>query len=503
MTTALYGQQKYGTFKYGATVPGNSRYALEVDWNGDGLFDGSNEGRNLQDMSIERGRKYTISAAGDSFEAEDTGRFSATLIDDERRYDPYNENSPLFGMLTGGKYFRVRVRTTSDARFSLMAGKIDDPASYIDRMMPMAKLEGVDGWGFLRDQGNQVTVPLQENIYAEQGIQAVLDAANWPALWGTDMNAGVDMRPYFWVDARSAAQVIHELAHNELGNVCMTGDGKLKYRSRLNLESAVLELGDADILRVQKMSPAEVIRNVISVQSTPRSEQSTQTVWEIPSRLEVGAGETISDVFAEFKYNNETVPVKSPITPVTSTDFNAKQNEDGSGTDYTANFTVSMYAYATKAQLTIKNNGGTTGWIYVRVRGNPIAKLGSVSFGYQDAASIAQFGPRPFLFSIDQNVNVARQYRDLLASFLAQAKNYLIVDLMPNPDVQFAADLGQLVQVSLSKHGIYSVYRLIRISHKFLDVNGIVVNTRFWLEPYVSLYTGVQLPVQVPFQLGT
>lgn len=502
MTTSLFGRKKFGTFKFGPTVLKNPRYGLEVDWDGDGLFDGSNEGPNLQDLSIEVGRKYTVNSAGDSFEAEDTGRFSATLIDMDRRYDPYNESSPLYGQLTGGKYFRVRVRSMSDTIYSLMAGKMDEPQSYIDGMMPMARLSGTDGWGFLRDQGQQVTVPLQENIYAEDAIALVLQEANWPALWGTDMNEGVDARPFFWVDQRSPAQVIHELAHNELGNVCMTGDGKLKFRSRTSLEEETLTLTDIDLMHVQKMSPSEVVRNVISVKSEPRTEQSTQTVWEIPGRLQVDAGETIDDVFAEFRYGNETVPVKSPITPVSVTDFNAKANEDGSGTDYTANFSVSMYPYSTKAQLSITNTGGTAAWIYVRVRGNPITRGNTVSFSSRDSASIKQFGPRPFTLSIDQSVNIARQYRDLLASYLTQAKNYLVVDLMPEPDVQFAGYLGQIIRVRSSNHNIDQAYRLIRYSHKFNDRNGIVVNTRWWLEPYIRLFTGVQLPVQIPFQLG-
>lgn len=502
MTNSLFGRRKFGTFQFGATTLKNPRYGLEVDWDGDALFDGTNEGPNLQDMTIERGRKYTVSAAGDSLEVEETGRFSAVLIDEDSRYDPYNVSSPLYGMLTGGKYFRVTTRTMSDAIYPLMAGKLDEPVSYMERRMPMARLQGSDGWGFLRDQGNQVTVPLQENIYAEQAIQKVLDEANWPRLWGTDMNEGVDSRPYFWVDARSPAQVIHEMAHNELGNVCITAEGKMKFRSRLSLETEIMTITDGDVINVRKMTPAEVVRNVVSVKSEPRSEQSTQTVWEIPGRLQVQAGATINDVFAEFTYNNETVPVKSPITPMITTDFNAKQNEDGSGTDYTANFTVTMYAYSTKAQLSITNNGGTAAWIYVRVRGNPITKTNSVTFGYRDATSIQQFGPRPFNLSIDQGVNIARQYRDLLGSYLTQARNYLVVDLMPAPDIQFAADLGQILRARFTNYGIDQAYRLIRISHQFQDVNGIVVRTRWWLEPYIRLFTGVQIPVQIPFQLG-
>ena len=500
----LFGKKKFGAFKFGPTTLTQPRYGLEVDWDGNFAFDGSNEGVNLQDISIERGRQYTFSSDGESYESEETGRFSAALIDEERRYDPYNEASPLFGMLTGGKFFRVKIRTTSGGIYYLMTGALDEPVSYSERGMFMARLKGSDGWAFLRNQKNEVTVPLKENIYVDDAIRIVLDEAGWPRVWGDNLNLGVDQKSYFWVDARSAAQVIHELAHNELGNVNVSASGQMSFQSRLDLQGEVLIITDTDVIHVERMSPSDVIRNVIKVRSTPRTEAAVQTVWEIPlgSRLEVAPGETIDDVFAEFTYGGESVPVKNPITPVSVTDFDATQNEDGSGSNYTADVSISIYPYSTTAQLSITNSGASTAWVYARVRGTPIIASDTVSFGHRDAASIKQFGPRPFNLDIDQNVNVARQYKELLASILTQSKDYLVVDLMPAPDVQFAADLGQIVRARLDNYGIDRAYRLIRIKHKFLDVNGIVVNTRWWLEPFVRLFTGVQLPVQVPFQLG-
>lgn len=500
MTTSLFGKRKFGTFKFGATTLTNCRYGLEVDWRSNNLFDGTNEGVNLRDLSIERGRKYTVSQEGDSFQVEDTGRFSATLLDFDRRYDMFNASSPLYGYLAGGKKFRVTVRTPSDAVYALMAGTVSEPVSYTEDGVTMARLEGEDGWGFLRSQMNEVTVPLQEDVYVDEAMKMALNKAGWK--WGHALDAGVDLRDYFWVDARSAAQVIHELAFNELGSVSLSGSGNLRFRSRLSQESEVLTLERDDCMNIQRMSPAEVIRNVLKVQSSPRSEEALQQVWEIPARLEVGAGETIDDVWAEFKYNNELVPCKSPVTPESGTDFDASGNADGSGTDLTANFSVSMNAFSTKAQLSVTNNGISTGYIYVRVRAIPISKSSTVSFNYRDETSVRQFGPRPFTLTIDQNVNVARQYRELLALYFTVAKNYLIVDLMPEPDVQFAVDLGDVIRADFEHLGIDAAFRVIGISHKFRDPAGIVVDTRWYLEPFSRLFAGVQIPMQVPFQLG-
>lgn len=504
MITSLFGKRKFGSFQFGPTVLTNSRYGFEVDWRGKGLFDGTNEGENLIGMTIERGRKYTVSSSGDSFQAEDTGRFSAVLLDLDRKYDPFNVASPLYGKLTGGKKFQTTVRTPSDSIFPMMAGVLDEPVSFTERGVYKARLEGVDGWGYLRDQMNEVTVPLQENLYVDDAIALVLNKAGWPRPWGHDLDTGVDERPYFFVDARSAAQVIHELAHNELGTVQMKADGDLRFRSRLSQEPEVLELLDTDCMNVRRMTPNEVIRNMIRVQSAPRNEQAVSQVWEMPQgqRIQINAGETINDIWAEFRYNNVVVPVKSPVTPIATTDYNATSNSDGTGTSLTSNISVSMTAFSTKAQLSITNNGGSAAHVYCRVRGKPLSAGNSISFNYVDDASIKQFGARPFVLSIDQNVNIARQYRELLGLFLTTARNYLVVDLLPNPDVQFLPDLGDIIHGNLSGYGISQAFRVIGIKHNFHDQNGIVVDTRWWLEPYSRLFAGVQIPMQIPFQLG-
>ena len=63
MTTSLFGQSKFGTFKFGATVQTRPRFGFEVDWANRSVFSGANEAPLLQKLSMERGRRYTISAA--------------------------------------------------------------------------------------------------------------------------------------------------------------------------------------------------------------------------------------------------------------------------------------------------------------------------------------------------------------------------------------------------------------------------------------------------------
>ena len=500
-----YSKGKYSQFKYGVSELEHPLYSLEVDWDGNHQFDGHDDARDrITDMSIERGRQYTISANGDTFEEEETGKFSASLLDDDRRYDVYNDSSPLFGQLASGKLFRMRIRTVEGGMKNLMAGKLEEPVSFKDRGMNMVRLDGHDGWAMLRDQANQVTIPLQENIYVDEAMALILERAGWPRTWGYELEPGVDLRPYYWVESRSPAAALHELAFNELGTISIAADGALRYRSRLSLEDEVLTLTDDHVLNVRRMTPSEVIRNVLKVRSAPRSELSVAEVWRMGGELDIDPGEVIDDVWAEFTYNGQTVPVKNPITPAATTDFTAFSGSGGAGSNLTTNISVSMSPFATRAKLRMQNTGGTKAYInLMKMRGSPLVASNISTFESQDIESIRQFGPRPFTLTVDQNVNVARQYREILAAYLTNARNYAVVDLVPDPEVQFSVDLGQIISGQFSQWGISDSFRVIRILHKFLDRSGIVVNTRLWLEPFVRLFTGVQLPVQLPFQLGT
>lgn len=492
---AQFGEQKFGTFKFGPTVLDSPRFVLEVDWDADGTFDGTRE-KNLREFAVERGRQYTISPNGDRFEEEDTGSYSAVFYDLEGRYNFYNENSPIYGMLSGGKRFRMRVRTPENNIYYVMSGVLDDPSSFKDGKIPMAALTGEDGWGYLRDQAGVVTLPLQEDIYVDDAIALILERAGW--LWGKNLDAGVDQRNYYWVDQRSSARSLHELVHSELGTINVGGDGAMVFRSRVHSEADVLAISHDDCIDVRRATPKDVIRNLIKVRTTPLSEQSQQVVWSLPGELEINPGQTV-EVWAEYEYNGANVPVKNPVAPEAGTDYEGWTGTGHTGSDVTADITVTLDSFSTRGLVRVTNDGAVLAYVTVDVRGTPIAPMNSATFEYEDAESVRQFGPRPFSLNIDQNLNKARQYRDLLGAYLASAKNFLIVDLLPNPEVQFSVDLGQVIRGDFADYGIDASYRVISISHSH---KGNLTHTRWWLEPYVRLFTGVQLPFQLPAQLG-
>jgi hypothetical protein len=74
-----------------------------------------------------RGREYTINPAGRGFERVDPGEAVFTLDNKNRRYDPYNAGSPLYGYIKPGRRARVMVKyRTTGVTYTLLTGQIAD-----------------------------------------------------------------------------------------------------------------------------------------------------------------------------------------------------------------------------------------------------------------------------------------------------------------------------------------------------------------------------------------
>lgn len=72
----VYGQESVGL-----------RFVLEVDWLGDGDFSGVSEYPYLQNMAIERGRKYFIQPGGKGFSQAEVGTAKLKMQNRDGRYN--------------------------------------------------------------------------------------------------------------------------------------------------------------------------------------------------------------------------------------------------------------------------------------------------------------------------------------------------------------------------------------------------------------------------------
>ena len=128
---------KYGTaFKYGtsetygtagATEEGEVTWVLMVDWDANGIFDGTNEADRLIDFKMTRGNKHYLATSGSGFAPMRGGKAVLTLDNHDRRYDPRCSSSPLYANVGPGKQVYLRVINNSDqTNYDILKGVIAD-----------------------------------------------------------------------------------------------------------------------------------------------------------------------------------------------------------------------------------------------------------------------------------------------------------------------------------------------------------------------------------------
>lgn len=497
MTTALFGEKKFGTFKFGPTVQTRPRFALEIDWNNDGYFDGRNDAVLANSLAWERGRRYVITPNGDGFEEDMTGKLIASLLDTGNWYDPFTNSD-----IGAGRLFRLHVRTPSDNYFDLMAGTIDEPVYQAGRGVPKVQINGNDGWGFLRDQRNRVNIDLQSNIYGNESMILLLDKIGWPRTWGHDLGQGIDQHPYWWADDKSAAKALHELAFSEMGKIYLAANGAMSFRNRHYVGTSIFTITDVDVHlgSIKVMEPWEVVRNSVRVEARPRTLQTGVELWRSIEAIRLVPGASY-EKFIDFTYLGESVPVQSVITPAAGVDYTANTQIDGSGIDMTASIGVAVDYFSTRGKLTLQNNGSQAAYVLVpfKIRGSGLT-VSVNQFQFEDDASIKKDGVRSLDLSYEwvQNENVARYMARKLRDRLSTPKKHLEFEMRGNFDKQFALDLGTQVDVNITSKGISGTYRVYYLKSQWSDVAGISTRTQVLLEP-VETAAGVWVvPTTVP-----
>jgi hypothetical protein len=228
---------KFGdTNKFGASGTGEQlSWGFEVDWNGDGVFDGTNEAQYLRTINIDRGRKTYLKPKGQGLETFQTGRGTFTLDNSSGRYDPWNTAGALYPNVGVGKDVRVTVRDMNGSAtpYNVFYGVISDiiPSGYGADAYVSIYVE--DGWAFLRNYTARVDV--QTNITPDAAIGEILDYIAWPSRWGRSLDASSDAIRYWWAsNSKQAGSEIEDIAISFLANFFISAAGQARLTIRSN-----------------------------------------------------------------------------------------------------------------------------------------------------------------------------------------------------------------------------------------------------------------------------
>lgn len=234
-----------------------------------------------------------------------------------------------------------------------------------------------------------------------------------------------------------------------------------------------------------------MVRNSLRVNVYPPILQTAVEVWrwqETPIQLAAGESKI---VWANFSYNNESIPVTNLIAPAAGTDYTANSASDGSGTDLTANITVNVLStFSGSAKLRLTNAGGSSAWItLMRTRADAITVPNETFVEAEDATSISRYQRRTFELTsrFFQNSEAAQSLTDFMVSFLASPRLFVRGTISNNLDLQFGLDLGDAVELSIPEKGISGVYRVAWIDHKSRNRSLSDFNTTILFEPFPDL----------------
>ena len=465
---------------YGEEVLTTQLWAIEVDWDKDDVFDGSNEATYAYYFESNRGRDYYIKAKADGFQKMPIGEAVVKLYNDTGRYDPYNSDSDLYGLLKAGCKVRITVKNGT-------AGDVEPVFSGILKtIIPYGRRGTVDliikdGWDYL--QNADVRAAIQSDVTADEAIQNVLDYVSYPSIWGSALDVAPDTINYWWGPKVKAKGEIESLSESGMGYVFVAKDGTLTYYSRHNDFSSAETLTEDELLKDISISqPGEFTRNIIGIKAHPNVLQALQVMWTLNEIPKIEAGKSYT-VWSTYKYNDIEVPAVDVVTPLASTDFTCNAQEDGGGADLTANFTVSFTDFGETSKTVLTNGGADAYLTLLQIRGKPIES--------PDIAEMVgegdDYDTDPKAFNLDlewlQDTGVAQDMATFLAGFLSAEPIFPRAFIEDRPTIQFPLELFDMVTLDLTTWGIDSTFMVSKIKHKWLNRTGQLVRTEFKFEP--------------------
>jgi len=490
--------RRYRVNKYGnGALYGSSgaREALawdvSIDWDGDGVPE-TNDADRLIGVTITRGRNRILETNGAGFQGVPTGTTTLTFRNDDGRYDGWNEDSPLYPYVTYGKDGRVRVRDMQTGTiYPLFYGAITNitPSGYgVDARVDITLSDGLE---LLRN--GQARVALQEDIGVDDAIGLVLDSAGWPTHWGRELDAASETIPYWWASGNKLAmREIEDLAQSFLGYFFANAEGQARYIIRTATPTAVVNFAQEYLLKdIANPQAYTIRRNVTRIKVHPRTKAATGAIWELvgtPPSILPGSANALT-IWANYTYDGNPTPADDVIEPVATTDYTVNSSEDGSGTDLTADCTVSLTDFGDTGKLIVTNNSGVTGYVtYLRIRGDAIYEPSVADVTYPtDPSSLTNARELLFDLTWQQNVNVAVDLSNVIGSFFAGLHPTPTVKLQSWPSLQFIADLFDVVTADLDTLGLTGTsYRVGALEHHTLGENCQAVETVVTLEPYIS-----------------
>lgn len=227
-------------------------------------------------------------------------------------------------------------------------------------------------------------------------------------------------------------EILNDICLSEFGYAYLKGDattgGVFQFENRHHRAAnptVQITLSDADITIGGLAVPGardQVYRKVRVYWYPTRTDAAATTILfslQTTSTL-IQPGEINSTIFGPYRDPTSTdlIGGTAQETPAATTDYTFNANEDGSGADLTANFTVSASYTGLGVRYTITNNGATAGYITkLQARGKGIYRFEALA----EVTVAGSYGDQVYEYWMpyQNDGNVAADVAAHLASILA------------------------------------------------------------------------------------
>lgn len=500
---ARYNTFLYGSgVKYGASAAtGILLWAVEIDWDRDNIFDGSNEASRMFSITRNRGRKSMLKQTGAGFEVIQPGKCVIKLWNNDGRYDGWNTASPLYPNVTYGADVRIRVADqTVGVLEDYFYGTIVDIKPFGYGANAYVEIHIEDGARYLRDY--TARYPITTSISPNVAIGNILDSVSWPAHWGRNLDTGIDTIFYWWASGgRLAWSEIEDLAQSFLGIFFIAANGNARYLDRNSSPAAVLSLDQSQLHKeILIAQPWVFRRNITRLKVHPRKEAASGVIYQLlgDTPLVENGASSKRVIWANYTYNNTSTPAKSVLQPVATTDYTMNTNSDGTGTDKTADCTVVVTDFGDNAKVEITNlSGGNVYVTKLQIQGVAIYEQNVSDVTYpEDISTVSQ--PREFVMDQrwQQSVNAAVDYSRILGAFLDDLHKFPVIKISGRPDLQLGLELFDVVTLNVDKLGISGEsFRVGGIEDRSLGETCQAIETKLYMEPYLTSGTYWTWPI--------
>lgn len=515
MSDNHYGDFQYGTSHvYGASSVGELEalaWAIEVDWDGDGAFDGTNEADHLiAAPRIVRGRRTMLRPSGQGFEPVRTGTATFTLSNHDGKYDAWNTASPLYPNVDAGKDVRIRVLDqftgTIYTRFYGIIQDID-PVGYGADAKVIIRCD--DAFRVLRDTQTIAQRPYTDGTLAPAGIDecmtVLLNNMQFPARWGRNIdNSNYGVRYWFANGDRSVATELEDLALSFFGYLFIANDGKIRFIDKGNNTTSVETISQSEMLKeIGNPQPWSIRRNVVKIRFHVRKRADDVFVWQpLDTDPVIGSGETVSYL---VEYTHDGYPAYLEDFKKLF-HFVKVQGVREPGVNY--NVSVTVTDYGTRAFISATNNEAFPLYFFpadvvaIPSDGDATYIRGDITWTEKNETISNPRNPssvenqRSLVLDSEwhQNKSQAFDFVDNYQAFISLLHKTPIVQLENRFALQFTPELFDAITVDIAYLGISSEdFRVGAIEEEPIGETTQAVRTTFYLEPFLTRTAGTSV----------